>query len=528
MKQNESPFGSPRFLVVLATTFIFLWGWQYYMNKTYPAAKPGNQQTQKVENNTSEAAILEKEKNLVEKTTKDLSFPNSANLAEVVHFYDDENVSFSISSSGFGFQNYVIKKYKDHEGKQIQFYNEAPLFSLQFEGKNIPFNISVSEDKLIYTGEANINGKLIKRVLTYNKDQQSFSSEIVIPENFDQISLQISQDKYIPKNNNFFLPSFQYQDFVYHTGEGKTKSDRITNIKEGEGLIKNVENVNMASIGSQYFVTSVVNKSDINPKLLNKVEGHKTYAILTYDLKNTKISNIKELYYLGVKKTEMLQKVDTLLPEVLNYGMFGFISKILLKLLKMIQEVVGNWGVAIIFLTIIVRTALLPFNIMSFRSARAMQKIKPQMDAVREKYKNDPMKMNQETMKIMKDNNANPVSGCLPMLLQIPIFFAFFSTISTSVELYQQPFFGWIKDLSHYDPFFILPVLMGLTMFFQQKLTPTTMDPMQAKILNFMPIIFTVFMLTLPSGLTLYNFISALFGVTQQYFLLKESKVKEA
>jgi YidC/Oxa1 family membrane protein insertase len=131
-------------------------------------------------------------------------------------------------------------------------------------------------------------------------------------------------------------------------------------------------------------------------------------------------------------------------------------------------------------------------------------------------------------MALMKENNANPLSGCLPMLLQIPIFFAFFATISTSVELYHQPFFGWIRDLSSYDPIFILPILMGVTMFFQQKLTPTTMDPLQAKILNFMPLIFTLFMVTLPSGLTLYNFISALFGVVQQYFLLKETKSQSA
>ncbi len=120
----------------------------------------------------------------------------------------------------------------------------------------------------------------------------------------------------------------------------------------------------------------------------------------------------------------------------------------------------------------------------------------------------------------------DPVSGCLPMLIQIPIFFALWKTIGSSIELYQQPFFGWITDLSAHDPYFVLPVLMGITMFFQQKLTPTTMDPTQAKILNFMPIIFCIFMLSLPSGLTLYNFISALFGVIQQYFLLRDKSVK--
>jgi YidC/Oxa1 family membrane protein insertase len=188
------------------------------------------------------------------------------------------------------------------------------------------------------------------------------------------------------------------------------------------------------------------------------------------------------------------------------------------------HDLLGNWGLAIIGMTIIVRAILLPFNVISFKSAQAMQRIKPQMDAIREKYKNDPMRLNKETMALMKDQKANPISGCLPMLIQIPIFFALWRAISSSVELYQQPFFGWITDLSSHDSFFVLPILMGITMYLQQKLTPSTMDPMQAKILAFMPIIFSLFMITLPSGLTLYNFISALFGVIQQYFLLKQTK----
>jgi YidC/Oxa1 family membrane protein insertase len=190
--------------------------------------------------------------------------------------------------------------------------------------------------------------------------------------------------------------------------------------------------------------------------------------------------------------------------------------------MKFLHGIFGNWGVAIIALTIVMRLLMLPFNIMSFKSARAMQKIQPQLSAIREKYKGDPMAVNRETMALMKEHNANPLSSCLPMLIQIPIFFALWKTIGSSIEIYQQPFFGWINDLSSYDHFFVLPILMGITMFFQQKLTPTTMDPVQAKILNFMPLLFSIFMISLPSGLTLYNFISALFGVVQQYFLLKK------
>jgi len=146
------------------------------------------------------------------------------------------------------------------------------------------------------------------------------------------------------------------------------------------------------------------------------------------------------------------------------------------------------------------------------------------VQALREKYKEDPMRLNQEMMALMKENGANPLGGCLPMLLQIPIFFALYRVISSSVELYQSPFMFWINDLSAYDKFYVLPVLMAASMFIQQKITPTTMDPTQAKIMLFLPLVMCLFMLQLPSGLTLYMFISTLFGIIQQMIIMRDSK----
>ncbi len=513
MKQeNESPFSNPKFLLVLAITFLSLWGWQYYLNKKYPPAPAvvasGPPAVPAPEAGAPKSAEILK---------------GEANPLAIQKFdYADESVKFSISSLGFSFVDFQLNDYKNHEGQQIQFAHNDSLYTIQHRGKPVHFQVTASEDKLVYTGVATVEGKEVTRVLKYDKELKSFVSTILIPEGLDQLEYILVQDKIKPKSSSFLMPSFDHQDFVYIDGAGKTHSERITSVKDTETMDKTANAVSVASVGSQYFVAAFVNKSDIAPKIANKVAGAKATLSIEYDLKNVKVSELKQIFYMGAKKTETLQKIDPTLPEVLNYGMFGFISKILLLLMKFIHSFVGNWGVAIILLTIVVRSVLLPFNLMSFRSAQAMQKIKPKMDEVKVRYKNDPVRMNKETMALMKENNANPLSGCLPMLLQIPIFFAFFATISTSVELYQQPFFGWIHDLSSYDPLFILPILMGVTMFFQQKLTPTTMDPMQAKILNFMPLIFTLFMVTLPSGLTLYNFISALFGVTQQYFLLKD------
>jgi YidC/Oxa1 family membrane protein insertase len=164
---------------------------------------------------------------------------------------------------------------------------------------------------------------------------------------------------------------------------------------------------------------------------------------------------------------------------------------------------------------------------MSFKSMKAMQQIQPHVQVLREKHKDDPMTLNKEMMALMKENKANPLGGCLPMLLQIPIFFALYKVIGSSVELYQSPFFGWIQDLSAHDKFYVLPVLMGISMFLQQKLTPmTTLDPTQAKIMMFLPVVFSLFMLNLPSGLTLYMFVSTVFGIIQQKLMLGNTQAK--
>lgn len=518
-QKNESPFANPRFLIALGVTFVFLYGWQYYLNTQYPPAKPGTIEQQVTEKNQVAGEDVKASNNADTKIPEIKAAPTAVDAK--TFSYSDDKVEFKVSSLGFAFTDYKIKNYKDKTGQFLSFTSEdLHLFSIQYKGQPVAFNLSASADGLTYQGEAVIEGKTIHRTLTYDPIKQAFSSKIQFAEPIPGLDIVTQEKKLVSDKNKFFLPSFEYQDFVYIT-DGKTKSARISTHKDGEGFSDNFNNVTMASVGSQYFTAALINKSDVNPKILNKLESNVASVNIQYDLANSKLSELNQIIYVGAKKTEILNVIDPLLPEVLNYGIFGFISKILLTMLKAIQGVVGNWGVAIIILTLIVRALLLPLNVTSFKSAQAMQKIKPQMDAIRERYKNDPMRMNKETMALMKQHNANPITGCVPMLFQIPIFFAFFGMISTSVELYQQPFYGWITDLSAHDIYFVLPILMGLTMYYQQKLTPTTMDPTQAKVLAFMPILFTFFMLTLPSGLTLYNFVSALFGVVQQWYMLR-------
>lgn len=519
--QNESPFSNPKFIVSIVVVFLFLWGWQYYIGKTYPpaskaaptAAAPAVGSTQ-TETPAPGAAPAD-----VNQLVQGAAVP----VEEKTFTYEDDKIKWVLSSYGMGFSSVELRKYSDKDKNPILFYSADKLFGTTVDNQPVTYSLEkVSETH--YVGTASVNGKNIRRSLTYRPETMSFESEVSFDAPVSSLVFSTAETKHV-HSSSFLMPSFDRQDFLYRDGE-KVKTEHISSLKDDDKLSKTAANVSLASISSQYFTQSYIDKSEILPSISMNVAQKTARLDVQYNLKDAKVSKISGLIFLGPKLPENLAKIDPLLPEVMDYGIFGFISKPLLTLMKFMFGIFGNWGLAIIALTIVMRLLMLPFNIVSFRSARAMQKIQPQLQAVREKYKNDPMAVNRETMALMKQHNANPLSSCLPMLIQIPIFFALWRTIGSSIEIYQQPFFGWITDLSAHDHYFVLPVLMGITMFFQQKLTPTTMDPMQAKILNFMPVLFSLFMLSLPSGLTLYNFVSALFGVGQQYFLLKDNTKK--
>jgi YidC/Oxa1 family membrane protein insertase len=185
---------------------------------------------------------------------------------------------------------------------------------------------------------------------------------------------------------------------------------------------------------------------------------------------------------------------------------------------------VGNWGVAIILLTVLVKGALYPLSAASYRSMANMRRVAPQMKRLQERYADDRQKLSQEMMALYKKENVNPLGGCLPMLLPMPIFIALYWVLFESVELRQAPFFLWINDLSVMDPYFVLPLLMGGSMFIQQLLSPAVGDPMQVRMMKLMPIMFTVLFLFFPAGLVLYWLVNNLLGIAQQWYVMKQTE----
>ncbi|MFH1436453.1 MAG: membrane protein insertase YidC [Pseudomonadota bacterium] len=235
-------------------------------------------------------------------------------------------------------------------------------------------------------------------------------------------------------------------------------------------------------------------------------------------------SSIRVTSYLGPKEFNRLSAFGHELKSAINFGWFGWLSIMFLHVLTAFQKVVRNWGLAIILLTLVIKLILLPLTHWSFSSMRNMSAIKPLIDEINKKYSapEDREKKNQAMLELYKTHKINPMMGCLPMLLQMPIWIALYRMLAMCVELYHTPFILWIDDLSQRDPYFILPVALGASMFVQQKLTPTTTDSQQAKMMMyFMPLMFMGFMLFLPAGLNLYILVSTVLTIVQQKLLYK-------
>lgn len=226
--------------------------------------------------------------------------------------------------------------------------------------------------------------------------------------------------------------------------------------------------------------------------------------------------------YAGPKLPNNLKPLAEGLQLTVDYGMLWFIAQPLFKLLHIIQALVGNWGWSIIILTLLVKGLFYPLNATSFRSMAKMRKLGPKMQSLKEQYGEDRQKLSQAMMELYKKEKVNPMGGCLPILVQMPVFIALYWVLLESVELRLAPWLGWIQDLSQMDPYFILPLIMGASMFIQQLLNPTPPDPVQAKVMKLMPVIFTFFFLWFPSGLVLYWVTNNVLSIIQQYIITRK------
>lgn len=232
--------------------------------------------------------------------------------------------------------------------------------------------------------------------------------------------------------------------------------------------------------------------------------------------------------YSGPEIASNLKALAPNLDRMVDYGWLRIISVALFWLMDQIYKIVGNWGWSIVIVTIIIKALFYKLTESTFKSTARMKELAPKLQALKERYANDRQKLSQATMELYKKEKINPVGGCLPMLLQIPFFIALYYVLVEAVQLRQAPFIFWIHDLSAKDPYYVLPILMGLSMLLQQKLSPASPDPAQAKMMMFLPVVFTVFFLSFPSGLVLYWFVNNCLTVLQQWYINKKMAKESA
>lgn len=258
-------------------------------------------------------------------------------------------------------------------------------------------------------------------------------------------------------------------------------------------------------------------------------------VIVDRDVKNNPIAYLEGTNnftfngYIGPKEYKGLEAIDPVLVNAIEYGWFTFVAAPIFKILMWLHGMFGNWGWAIIGLTILIRIFLYPLTHKGMVSMQKIKEIAPKIKEIQEKHKGDPARMNAAVMEMYRKHGANPLGGCLPLLLQIPVFFAIYRVLLNAVELQGAEWALWINDLSRMDPYFILPILMGATMYYQQHITPSNFtDPLQEKVFKFLPIIFTFFFITFPAGLVLYWFVNNLFSIAQQYLVNKQFEAARA
>jgi len=275
-----------------------------------------------------------------------------------------------------------------------------------------------------------------------------------------------------------------------------------------------------------YFVTAWVPAKDDSNLVQTRKDSQGNYIIgftgPTLNLPAGAQAETAATLYAGPKSQNQLEQLSPGLELTVDYGILWFIAQPIFWLLQHIHGLLGNWGWSIIALTVLIKLAFFPLSAASYKSMARMRAVSPKLQALKEQHGDDRQKMSQAMMELYKKEKINPLGGCLPILVQMPVFLALYWVLLESVEMRQAPWLLWITDLSIKDPFFILPIIMGATMFIQQQLNPTPPDPMQAKVMKLMPIIFTFFFLWFPAGLVLYWVVNNCLSIAQQWYITRQ------
>ncbi len=360
-----------------------------------------------------------------------------------------------------------------------------------------------------------LNGEPKTITLTQKLSRTTVTKKITF--NLDgtyEISLSLS------KPEEYFIspgsrPDIEADMYTFKGALIQKADDTIETIEDGDAEGNEIfMGASILSLNDKYYTTAFYSFKDRLNIFMSKDNEDRALGFVK-GAQNLTING-----YIGPKEYDKLHAIDPKLTNIIEYGFFTFLAKPVFLFLKYLYSILGNWGWSIVAITIIIRLVLYPLTYKGMVSMNRLKELSPKIKEIQKQYKGEPQKMNAKMMELYKKHNANPMGGCMPMLMQIPIFFAIYRVLLNSIELKHAEWIGWYTDLSVMDPYYVLPILMGASMYWQQRITPTNFtDPMQEKIMRFLPLIFTFFFMTFPAGLTLYWFVNNIFSVAQQYYV---------
>jgi YidC/Oxa1 family membrane protein insertase len=386
-----------------------------------------------------------------------------------------------------------------------------------------------SADQVQLVLESELGGLTLTKTYTFKRGDYTIGITHGVANNgaapvTPALYMQLVRDGSKPEGESSFYSTFT-GPAVYTDASKFQKLDFEKIEKNKEEHAKTADN-GWIAIVQHYFVSAFIPQDKVEREIFTKKVATNLYAVGTVQQLGTiapeaSVSTSARLYA-GPQASSILEETAPGLELVKDYGWLTIIAKPIFWLMMQIQKVLGNWGWTIIVLTIMIKLVFFPLSAASYRSMAKMKLVTPKMQTIRERFKSDPQKMNQAMMELYKTEKINPLGGCLPIVVQIPVFISLYWVLLASVEMRNAPWLGWIHDLAAPDPFYILPVLMAVSMFVQTKLNPTPPDPIQAKVMLFMPIIFSVMFFFFPSGLVLYWVVNNVLSIAQQWFITKK------
>jgi YidC/Oxa1 family membrane protein insertase len=403
---------------------------------------------------------------------------------------------------------------KDLPNHKTVFTSESSSYNLGDENKTLSVKLSYSQ-----------NGITVDKVYTFTRGTYEIGlTHHIVNDSGEELSPSVYYQIVHDSDSNqgsAFMPTFT--GGAYYTDAEKFKklsfadmADKNLSLNSKDGWIGVIQH---------YFASAWIPTLGTPDEFYTKQLADNMYAIGVVNpigkIANSSSVDVTAKLFSGPQNAKALEAAAPGLEYAVDYGWLTVIAKPLFWLLSKIHNFVGNWGIAIIFLTILLKAAFFKLSATSYRSMAHMREMAPRMQAMKEKFGDDKQKLQQAMMEMYRKEKINPLSGCLPILVQIPVFIALYWVLLGSVELRHAPFFGWITDLSAKDPYYVLPILMGASMIIQTFLNPAPADPIQAKVMKIMPVVFSIFFFFFPAGLVLYWLVNNILSIAQQWYINK-------